>query len=244
MPLREVRARFVVDCKKLVEFLARSKSLIAVGIAPNALAVYSGMMDMKPGDPVEGILISQLMTANQASLSTYERAWMQPSEYFEARTRYLALADKAARTVALLTERLDHHRGGGQQKIVVQHVTTNNVTADQAVITDSLVTNTPATTGALEVMSDAKPMPTLDVMRERELVGVGEVRNRNERQPHAQSSYRASVQGQIKANVGIESKADMACALHMSAHDPKRTCRFTQCEQSVKKAAARPPFLC
>jgi hypothetical protein len=27
--------------------------------------------------------------------------------------RYLALADKAARTLAMLTERLDHHRGRG-----------------------------------------------------------------------------------------------------------------------------------
>jgi hypothetical protein len=140
-----------------------------------AVAVFSGMMDMKPADPIEGILISQLITANQVSLSMYERAWMQPSEYFEARTRYLALADKAARTVVLLTERLDHHRSRGQQKIVVQHVTTNNVTADQAVITDNLVTNKPASKAALEVVtaSDAKPMPTLDVTRERDLVGVG-----------------------------------------------------------------------
>ena len=59
-------------------------------------AVYSGMIDLKPGDPVEGILISQLMAANQASLSMYRRAWAQPAEYLEARLRYLALADKAA----------------------------------------------------------------------------------------------------------------------------------------------------
>ena len=77
--------------------------------------------------------------------------------------------------LAVLSERLDAHRGRGQQKIVVQHVTTNNVTADQAVITDSLVTNKPATNLALEVVtaSDAKPMPTLDVTRELDMVGVG-----------------------------------------------------------------------
>jgi hypothetical protein len=95
-------------------------------------AALSGIIDMKPTDPIEGILILQLMAANQASLSMYQRAWAQPGEYLEARLRYLALADKAARTVVLLTERLDHHRGREQQKIVVQHVTTNNVTADQA----------------------------------------------------------------------------------------------------------------
>jgi hypothetical protein len=92
-----------------------------------ATAVFSGIINIGPADPIEGILVSQLMAANQASLSMYQRAWAQPSEYFEARTKYLALADKAARTVALLTERLDHHRGRGQQKIVVQHVTTLDV---------------------------------------------------------------------------------------------------------------------
>jgi hypothetical protein len=38
----------------------------------------------------------------------YRKGWAQPPEYFQARTKYLQLADKAARTVMLLTERLDH----------------------------------------------------------------------------------------------------------------------------------------
>ena len=33
-----------------------------------ARAVISGMVDLKPADPIEGIIISQLMAANQASL--------------------------------------------------------------------------------------------------------------------------------------------------------------------------------
>jgi hypothetical protein len=104
------------------------------------VAAYSGMIDMKPADPIEGILISQLIAASQTSLSLYRRAWALPSEHFEARARYLALADKAGRTVAMLTERLDHHRGRGQQQITVKHVTVN---ADQAVVTDQLVTGGP-----------------------------------------------------------------------------------------------------
>jgi hypothetical protein len=71
------------------------------------------MIDMKPTDPIEGALISQLVTASHAM---YRRAWALPPEHFEARMKYLALADKAARTVAMLTERLDHHRGRGQQR--------------------------------------------------------------------------------------------------------------------------------
>jgi hypothetical protein len=103
-------------------------------ITEACLAVSYGVMDMAPADPVEGILIAQLIAANEAALAMYQKGWGQPPEFFEARTKYLQLADKAARTVMMLTERLDHHRGRGQQQITVKHVTTNNVTADQAII--------------------------------------------------------------------------------------------------------------
>ena len=83
------------------------------------------MVDIAPTDPIEGILVGQLMAANEAALSMYRRGWAQPSEYFSAWTKYLHLADKAARTVMMLTERLDDHRGRGQQQITVKHVTTN-----------------------------------------------------------------------------------------------------------------------
>ncbi|HJZ70070.1 MAG TPA: hypothetical protein VKF81_18230, partial [Blastocatellia bacterium] len=71
-------------------------------------AILCGMADMKPADPIEGILIGQIIDANEAALSLYRRAWAcDPADYFEAHTKYLQLADKASRTVALLTERLD-----------------------------------------------------------------------------------------------------------------------------------------
>ena len=80
-----------------------------------------------------------MIAANEAALAAYRKAWSQPPEYFEARLKYLAVADKAARTVALLSERLDRHRTQGQQQITVKHVTVN---ADQAVVTDTVVTGT------------------------------------------------------------------------------------------------------
>jgi hypothetical protein len=43
------------------------------------------------------------------------------------------MADRAQRTVAILTERLDRHRGAGQQSITVKHVTVN---ADNAIVGD------------------------------------------------------------------------------------------------------------
>ncbi|MBA3727474.1 MAG: hypothetical protein H0W86_13835, partial [Armatimonadetes bacterium] len=111
--------------------IAHSKNKEAITRA--AVALCRGTIDIGPADPVEGILIAQLMAANEASLAMYTKGWAQPPEYFEARTKYLQLADKAARTVMMLTERLDHHRGRGQQQITVkhQHVTVN---ADQAIV--------------------------------------------------------------------------------------------------------------
>ena len=155
--------------------IAHSKNKEAITTA--AVAVCRGTMDIAPTDPVEGILIAQLMAANEAALAMYSKAWAQPAEYFQARTKYLQLADKAARTVMMLTERLDHHRGRGQQQITVKHVTTNNVTADQAIIADSVTTGSAArgnlSSPALLAASSEGPMPILDKIEGPEPVGAG-----------------------------------------------------------------------
>jgi hypothetical protein len=152
--------------------IAYSKNTQSVTEA--CLAVSYGVMDMAPADPVEGILIAQLMVANEAALAMYQKGWSQPPEFFEARTKYLQLADKATRTVIILTERLDHHRGRGQQQITVKHVTTNNVTADQAIIAESVTTGAGrgvASPALLAASSD--PMPILSETGRPDLVGVG-----------------------------------------------------------------------
>jgi hypothetical protein len=135
-------------------------------------AVAAGVVDMKPTDPIEGILIGQIVAANEVALNLYRLGWANSADYFEASTKYFQLAQKASRTVAMLTERLDQHRGRGQQQIVVKRVTVN---ADQAVVTDTVVT------GKLEgsiapsptLLTDAaeKPMPTLDEARKFEPAG-------------------------------------------------------------------------
>ena len=135
----------------------------AEAVSKAGSAVAAGMVDMKPADPVEGMLMAQLVVANEAALSMYHRAWACPADhYFEAHTRYLQLADKAARTVAMLTERLDQHRGRGHQQIVVKHVTVN---ADQAMVAENIVagdvprkeTSLLAATGADSPMPDPRP---------------------------------------------------------------------------------------
>ena len=161
--------------------IAHSKNKEAITTA--ALAVCRGTMDIAPTDPVEGILIAQLMAANEAALAMYSKGWAQPPEYFQARTKYLQLADKAARTVMMLTERLDHHRGRGQQQITVKHVTTNNVTADQAIIADKVTTGGSARRGnvspELLAVSPVAPMPVLDQEGLPELVsGGGSIENK------------------------------------------------------------------
>ena len=63
-------------------------------------------------------------------------AW-HPDQSFVVQTRFLELAEKAASTMAMLTERLDQHRGRGQQQITVKHVTVN---VDQALVADTINT--------------------------------------------------------------------------------------------------------
>jgi hypothetical protein len=78
--------------------------------------------------------------------------------------------------VIMLTERLDHHRGRGQQQITVKHVTTNNVTADQAIIADSVTTGggvRDVASPALLPSSSEIPMPILNELPDS--AGVGGV---------------------------------------------------------------------
>jgi hypothetical protein len=103
----------------------------------------AGQVGIDPQDPMEGMIGAQMIAANAAALDLYRRAWIQ-EQTFEVATKYLALADKAARTVAMLAEALDRHRGRGQQQIIVKHVTVN---ADQAVVTDSVVNSQQAPGG-------------------------------------------------------------------------------------------------
>ena len=121
----------------------------------------------------EGILIGQITAANEAAMRMYHLAWRQPPEYLDARMKYLGQADKTMRTVMMLTERLDHHRGQGQQQIVVKHITVN---ADQAVVTDTVVAgkNTEEITAAkLLVVRSDKPMEVIEPAKEALAVGGG-----------------------------------------------------------------------
>ena len=156
MDLRRRNPRSVALLNLVTKALPVSQEKIEA-VSHVGSAVMAGVVDMNPTHPIEGVLISQLVVANEAALSLYRRAWAcNPADYFEAHAKYLQLADKASRTVALLTERLDQHRGRGQQQITVKHVTVN---ADQAVVADQIVS---AKDAALLTSGTEKPMEILE----------------------------------------------------------------------------------
>jgi hypothetical protein len=69
-------------------FPVNQKNVDAFSLAGSAVA--AGVVDLKPADPVEAMLISQIVVANEAALSMYRRAWARcPDDYFEAHTKYL-----------------------------------------------------------------------------------------------------------------------------------------------------------
>jgi hypothetical protein len=45
----------------------------AEAVSDAGTAVAAGMVDMKPTDPIEGVLISQIVVANEAALKFYHR---------------------------------------------------------------------------------------------------------------------------------------------------------------------------
>jgi hypothetical protein len=134
-------------------------------------AILSGLLDFNSTDPTEGMLAAQMIAAHEASMRLRQLAWL-PEQSFEATTKFLELAEKAARTVGILSERLDQHRGRGQQQITVKHVTVN---ADKALVADNITTGTPSqssparTPGNLLTTGRQKAMEILDG----DLVGVG-----------------------------------------------------------------------
>jgi hypothetical protein len=94
-----------------VELPVDQKNVEAVSLAGSTVA--TGIVDMNPTDPIEAMLISQIVLANEAILKLYRLGWANTAEYFEAGTKYLQMANKASRTVAMLMERLDQHRNRG-----------------------------------------------------------------------------------------------------------------------------------
>lgn len=113
--------------KSLANYIARalptsSDTFDKKGQSDEIFAAMVGLGECKPSDPLEAMLLGQIISANAASLELQRRAWIK-EQSFECRTKFLALADKSARTVATLVEALNRHRGKGPQIVRVERVT-------------------------------------------------------------------------------------------------------------------------
>ncbi|MBR1156518.1 hypothetical protein [Bradyrhizobium sp. JYMT SZCCT0428] len=134
-------------------------------------ATLSGLLDINATDPIEGMLASQIIAAHEASMHLRQLAWI-PEQHFVVQAKYLELAEKAARTVGVLTERLDQHRGRGQQQITVKHVTVN---ADQAVVTDTITSDRAPLSTAMplnNLLTAGRQCP-MDILTTESYVAVG-----------------------------------------------------------------------
>jgi hypothetical protein len=87
-------------------------------------ATAAALVGIAPKDEIESMLAAQLIAAHNAAMECYRRA-MLAEQTFEGRRENLGQANKLSRSCAVLLEALNRHRGKGQQKVTVEHVTVN-----------------------------------------------------------------------------------------------------------------------
>jgi hypothetical protein len=87
-------------------------------------ATIKGLVGIAPKDELEGMMAAQLIAAHNAAMECYRRAIID-DQTFEGRRENLNQANKLSRSFAVLLEALNRHRGKGQQKVTVEHVTVN-----------------------------------------------------------------------------------------------------------------------
>lgn len=85
-------------------------------------AVVEGLMGIAPQDGPEGLLAVQMFTGHEAAMECIRRA-MDPGSSSQARDLNLKHAAKFMSLYPQQMGALDRHRGKGQQKITVEHVT-------------------------------------------------------------------------------------------------------------------------
>ena len=85
-------------------------------------AAYDTLKGIAPRSELEGMLAAQMIGAYNAPMECLRRA-MIPEQTFEGRDQNLKHAAKLMSIYERQLAALDKHRGNGQQKITVEHVT-------------------------------------------------------------------------------------------------------------------------
>jgi hypothetical protein len=117
--------------RKVVGSLPRQANN-AVEAETTQRAVLVALADAKPADPIEAMLVGQIIANNTAANELRRRGWQSKSP--EQQIQLLNLADKSTRSIAMLVEALNRHRSRGQQTVRVERV--NLYGNAQAVIGD------------------------------------------------------------------------------------------------------------
>lgn len=87
-----------------------------------AKAAYDALKQIAPRSELEGMLAAQMLSTHNAAMECLRRSMME-GQTFEGRDHNLKHAAKLLQLYTRQLETLDKHRGKGQQKITVEHVT-------------------------------------------------------------------------------------------------------------------------
>lgn len=79
------------------------------------------LLELRPGDGLEGMLATQMIACHEAALNCLSRA-QNPQNSFEGRHENLKQAQKLLSLYIKQMQALDKHRGKGQQSVTVKHV--------------------------------------------------------------------------------------------------------------------------
>ena len=85
-------------------------------------AAYDALQEIAPKSELEGMLAAQMIAAHNAAMESLRRAMME-GQTFEGREQNLKHATKLMGLYERQLAALDKHRGKGQQRITVEHVT-------------------------------------------------------------------------------------------------------------------------
>jgi len=91
----------------------------------------SAISDLEPQDNVEAMLITQMVAIHDMTMDCSARA-LNHEQTFEGKELNINASTKLSRSFVNLLSALNKHRGKGQQKMTVEHVTVNE--GGQAVV--------------------------------------------------------------------------------------------------------------
>ena len=89
----------------------------------NASLAVAALREIAPKDSFEGMLAAQMVGIHNLAMACLGRA--AKGDHPEIVARNIELATKLTRTFTAQVEALNRHRGKGQQKVTVEHVTVN-----------------------------------------------------------------------------------------------------------------------